>query len=316
MPNIKHSKVSSAAEGADASKVRTSDWNAEHVVDGQLEFPLNAAPTTPPADTVAIFGRRVAGRMLPAFIGPSGLDSSIQPWLARNKVAWYNPPGNATTVNQLGMAATATGTATSASVAVTNIHTAIRRLEFAVTTAATSAVAGLRSAALQYHIGDSGTPYGGFTFVARSGPSRGAASNATRRFWMGLTSITAAPTDVNPSTWAANAIGVGADSTDTNLHVMHRAATGTMTKIDTGFAKASADNSEMYDVVIFTAPSGSASVGVQLTRLSDGAVFSTTITTNLPAVTQLLTWQMWTSVGGTSSVVGLSVASVYIETDF
>lgn len=34
---VKHAKVSAAPEGADASKVRTSDWNDDHVVTGAVE---------------------------------------------------------------------------------------------------------------------------------------------------------------------------------------------------------------------------------------------------------------------------------------
>jgi hypothetical protein len=313
---IKHPFVSAKTDGADPTQVQPSNWNANHAIDGQIDLPYEDNPTAPPVDTVGIFGRRIAGRMLPAFIGPSGLDSALQPWIARNKIAWFNPPGNANTVNQLGMVAAATGTATAANVATTTIHTAMRRLEYAVTTAATSAVAGVRSAALQYHIGATTTPYGGFNLIARFGPSRGVASNATRRFWAGLTSITAAPTDVNPSGWATNGIGVGADAADTNWQIMHRNGTSAMTKIDTGIPKAYSDNTEMFELAIFTAPTGTASVGIRLTRLSDGEFFSATLTTNLPAVTQLLTWQIWNSVGGTSSVVGLAIASIYIETDF
>jgi hypothetical protein len=283
---------------------------------GDLALVAHEPGALPTAGTAKLFMRSVANRILPAYVGPSGLDSTLQPLLARNKVGWFNPPGNATTVHVLGLVATATGTATAANVATTNIHTAMRRLEYAVTTAAATAVAGLRSSVLQLHIGDPATPFGGFTFISRFGPSRGVASNATRRFFAGMTSITAAPTDVEPSTWAANGVGVGADAGDTNWQIMHRTGTGAMTKVDTGIAKAYADTSQMFEVAIFTAPTGTASVGVQFTRLSDGVSFTHTITTNLPTATQLLTWQIWNSVGGTSSVVGLSVASIYIETDY
>ena len=275
-------------------------------------------PTPPVDDTVRLFGRRIAGRMLPAYIGPSGLDSALQPWLARNKIAWFNPPGNGGTVNQFGMAVVTTGTATQANVGTANIHQAMRRLEYAVTTASTSAVAGIRGGQNQFHIGDTNTPFGGFTFIARFGPSRGAASNTTRRFFAGMTSSTAAPTDVDPSagtTWA-NIIGVGADAADTNFHIMHRTGTGQVAKIDTGIPKAYADNTEMFELALFTAPTGTPSVGIRFTRLSDGVHFSHTITTNLPTATTLLNWQIWNSVGGTSSVIGISIASVYIETDF
>lgn len=315
---IKHPFVSAKPDGADPTQVQPSHWNQDHAIEGRLDFPFTENPGPPPTDHVGLFGRRIAGRMMPAFIGPSGLDSALQPWLARNKIAWFNPPGNATTVNQFGMAAATTGTATAATVGTANIHQAMRRLEYAVTTASTSAVAGIRGGQNQIHIGDAATPFGGFTFIARFGPSRGQAANATRRFFAGMTSNTGAPTDVNPSagtTWA-NIIGVGADAADTNFHIMHRTGTGAVTKIDTGIPKAYSDATEMFELALFTAPTGTPSVGYRFTRLSDGAFFSGTITGNLPAATQLLNWQIWTSVGGTSSVVGISIASVYIETDF
>lgn len=273
--------------------------------------------TAPTAGTVRLFSRDVGGRILPAFVGPSGLDSSLQPLLARNKVAWFNPPGNATTVHVLGMAApAAAGTATAASVATTNIHTSMKRLEYAVTTASTTAVAGARDTFAQYHVGSAGL-YGGFTWIARFGPSRGTASKTTRRWFAGMTSNTAAPTDVNPSTtttWA-NLIGVGADSTDTNFQIMHKLGTAAATKVDTGIPKDLGDATEMLELVLFTPPS-SANITYTFTRLSTGASFSGTISTNMPAATTLLTWQIWSSVGGTSSVMGVAISSVYIETDY
>lgn len=272
------------------------------------------SPSAPVAGA-RLFGRSIAGRAMPAFIGPSGLDSALQPLLARNKIAWANPNGNSTAISVVGIALSATGTATAANVATTNIHTAIRRLEYAVTTASATAVAGFRSTALQYHIGAPATPYGGFFFVCRFGRSRGVAANATLRGFVGLSSLTGAPTDVEPSTTETNAIGVCCNAADTNWHIVHRAGTAAATRIDTGFAKAVSDTSEMYELAMFTSPTAAA-VTVRFERLSDGAVFEREITTNLPAVTQLLAPRGWHSVGGTSSVIGIALASLYIETDY
>ena len=285
---------------------------------GNPVLTLDNDPALPAADTVRLFGRKVGGRMLPAYIGPSGLDSSLQPLIARNKIAWANPVGNSTVLSTMGIALTATGTATAANVATTNIHTAMRRLEYAVTTAAATAVAGFRSGVNQYHIGDANTPFGGFFTVCRFGPSRGQAANATRRGFVGMTSNAAAPTDVDPSATAAwaNLIGVGHDAADANWQIMHRTGTGTTTKIDTGIPKAYNDNTEMFELAIFTAPTGTPSVGVQLTRLSDGLTFSRVITSNLPAATTLLGFQAYNSAGGTSSVMGISLVSLYLETDY
>lgn len=286
--------------------------------EGNPVLTLDNEPATPAADTVRLFGRKIGGRMFPAYIDPSGLDYKLQPLIASNKIAWANPVGNGTVLHVMGIALSATGTATAANVATTNIHQAIRRLEYAVTTAAATAVAGFRSGANQYHIGGPANPFGGFTTICRFGPSRGQAANATRRGFVGMTSNTAAPTDADPSagtTWA-NMIGVGHDAADANWQIMHRTGTGAVTKIDTGIPKAYNDATEMFEVAIFKAPTGTPAVGVQLTRLSDGLTFSRVITSNLPAATTLLGFQAYNSVGGTSSVIGISLASLYLETDY
>lgn len=175
-------------------------------------------PAAPDADTVRIFGRKLAGRMMTAFIGPSGLDSSLQPLLARNKVAWVQPNGNGTVLGSVGMALTATGTATAANVATTNLHASMRRLDILVTVAATTAVAGFRSAAAQFWRGNA-AGLGGFLYVCRWGPATGVAT-ATMRAWVGLRTSAVAPTDVEPST-LLNAIGMGWDAADANVQLMH-----------------------------------------------------------------------------------------------
>lgn len=280
-----------------------------------IDLPKNDAPGVPALNNVRLFGRFVAGRMLPAFVGPSGLDSSIQPFIARNKIAWANPTGNGTTISTMGITLSATGTATGANVATTNIHTAMRRIEYAVATAAATAVAGFRSAALQFFIGGPGVPFGGFMFITRFGPSRGVAANATRRMFMGMSSITGAPTDVNPSTAMTNCIGVCCDAGDTNWHFVHRAGTAAASKVDTGFSKLTNDNSTMYELVIFTPPS-STEVYMSFTNLATGAVVEYSSSSNMPAANQLLAPSGYASVGGVSSVIGISLASMYIETDY
>jgi hypothetical protein len=233
---------------------------------------------------------------------------------ALGTTAWWAAVGNDTTATAMGIVVTGTGTATAASVALTNVHTATKRLEYAVTPASTSAVAGLRQDTAQYALGDPANRYGGFHFSTTFGLSRGSDAGASRRMFAGMTSITAAPTDVEPSTWAADAIGVGADAADANWQIMHCVSTNAMTKVDTGLAKNDADAMQMYTLNILAQPQGGQSVTVRLTRLSDGVYSERILTTNLPAVTQLLAWQLYASVGGVSSVIGVAVSNVYIKT--
>lgn len=312
---IKHKFQSGIADGADNTLVQPSDWNDDHAVEGGLDLPAETV-TAPAANNVRLFGRKVGGRMMPAFKGPLGLDSSLQPSLARNKVAYWSPAGNSTTVTQIGMAASTAGTATAANVATTNLHTAMRRLDYLVTTAATSAVASMfsaTSAANQFFMGTGSL--GGFHIVLRFGGATGMAT-ATHRFYAGMTSGTTTVADSEPNS-RSGIIGVGYGSADPNWKLMHKTASGTATEIDLGasFPRQTVDRSKMYELALFCL-SGGTSVFYEFTDLGTGAVATGEITTNLPASTTLLKWMIAASVGGTSSVIGISVASAYSETDY
>lgn len=312
---IKHKKTSAKDDGADAGLVQPSDWNDDHKVTGGLDLPLETVSATA-ADTVRLFGRKVGGRMMPAFMGPSGLDSSLQPSLARNKVSLWSPAGNATTVTQLGMAAGTLGTATQANVSSSSFFTAMRRLDYLVTTASATATACLASAAgtsNQYFRGSA--PLGGFHIVLRFGGATGM-SNTSHRFYAGMTSTPMNFSDVEPSS-RANLIGVGYDSADSNWHLMHKTGTGAAAKTDLGasFPRQSADRSKMYELVLFCSPGG-AGVFYEFTELGTANIATGEITSNLPDADTMMKWGIVASAGGTSSVVGISVASAYVETDY
>ena len=283
---------------------------------GQLRLPDIAVPATPAAGGLKLFAKGVAGRLLAATFGPSGLFTTLQPNLGRNRIATWAPAGNSTTIVADGAAAlTATGTATAANIATTNRHTYMRRLEFLVTVAATTAVAGWRGAAAMFGVGGVASGDGGFHFICRWGPATGVAT-ATSRCFVGMASSTAAPTDVEPST-ITNSVGMGWDAADTNIQIMHRGA-GAVTKIDLGasFPVPTADRAKAYELALYAPPGTPQSVGYEVTDLATGAVASGTITTNLPTTATLLAPRGWMSVGGASSVIGIALMGLYIETDY
>lgn len=305
---IKHS-VASSAPGL----IGATEWDDDHILDGQVNIPVVASPVAPPAGNVGLFGRAIAGNVMPAFIDPSGLATMLQPFLGRAKMAWALAVGNSTTLTTMGVSISATGTATAVNVGTANVHEATRRLEYAVTAAATSAIGGWLSPRAQFFIGGPSNPFGGFLFACQFGRARGVAANTTLRHFTGFGSQTTGSADGDPSTSLSNLIGVGCDAADTNYQIMHRSGTGLATKIDTGFPKAVADNTEMYELAMFTPPN-SAEVYVQFTRLSDGATFNHTISTNMPGPGTLLAPRGYYSVGGTSSVIGYALASLHIGT--
>jgi hypothetical protein len=283
---------------------------------GQLRLSAIGTPATPADGGVKLFGRSVAGRLLPAIIGPAGLDTSLQPHLGRNKVSYAIPNGNGTTLGLLGLALTATGTATAKNWASTNRYTKMRGLEYLVTTAAATAIAAWRGAGQQFTVGSNAAGDGGFHLICRWGPSTGVAT-ATSRAFVGLVASTAAPGDAEPSA-RTNQCGMGWDAADANIQFMHNDGTGNCTKIDLGaaFPVPTTDRTNVYEIAMFSPPGTVQGVTYEITNLNSGAVATGTVTTDLPSTTTALNPYGQMSVGGTSAVIGICLFSLYIETDY
>jgi hypothetical protein len=275
-------------------------------------------PGLPPADTVRLFRREIAGRQMPAFIGPSGLDSVLQPLLARNKVGYWCPPGNANTIpGVLGFTApTITGfTATARNVTTTNLFTRMRRLGY-VTAATAGAVGHWRQTITQYTVGDATTQLGGFTYIIRFGISD-AAEVAGARMFMGMR-VASTPSNVDPSL-LTNCIGVGHNAAHTNLHLFY-GGSSPQTPIDLGANFPITHGSvNVYELALYSRPT-SGDVSYEVRRLNTGHVAIGTIVnsgaTVLPPNTMLIGPHGYRTNNATALAVGLDVMSAYIETDF
>jgi hypothetical protein len=220
--------------------------------------------------------------------------------------------GGAASLTAIGQATlTATGTATLAAFGTADKYNYASRVESLVTVAATTAVAGWRAPNVISTIGGASSGLGGFKFNMIGGPATGVATT-TSRFYMGLSNSTAAPTDVEPST-ITNTFGIGYDAADTNMQLMYRGA-GAANKVDLGasFVVPTTDRSKLYRLELFSPSGTTQSVAYLVTDLISGATASGTITTNLPATSTLLCPRIWSSVGGTSSVVGVAFVSCHL----
>jgi hypothetical protein len=273
----------------------------------QARIPLTPGVAAVPANTVGLFCKSIGGRMMLGTIGPSGLDSVLQPHVGRNGIARWTPAGTGTTIQAEGAAAlTATGTATAAVYATTSLHTRCRRIDYLTTPAAATAVAGYRAATNAYRTNE------GFHHIFRVSPATGG-TVGTRRFFVGMAAATAAPTDVQPSS-QVNIAGAGYDAADGNWQFMFNDASGTATKVDTGVARPSTDRPSVYTVSIFCPPGGG-SIGVTFTDEAVGTPVTSVATTDLIAASTTVGPRAYHSVGGTSSVVGLTLFSGYMESD-
>ena len=278
---------------------------------------LNEVPTpNTPVSAATIFVRNKAERRMAGQIGPSGLDYTFQPSLYGNKVALWNPPGNATTVpGVLGIAAlTAQGTVTARSVTTTNLLTRTKRLAVVSNTNAGS-LAGYRLGVAQYTVGN-GSGAGGFMFVIRFGVAD--AQTATRMF-VGLRNSTATPTNIEPST-ITNGIGVGNGAANTNLFIYY-GGSAAQAPIDLGVNfPCNTNSANLYELTLFSSPNSTDSVGYRVERLNTGDVASGTLTgvagTALPLSTTLLTTNSYRTNNATTGAVALDFVSIYFETDY
>jgi hypothetical protein len=280
----------------------------------QLRLETAGSTTAPAAGGVKLIGRADAGRTVPAFLTQDGVVREFQTAMSRNSaLIWKAAPANASMTTLGGGVPTAVGTATAFSIATTNLATYTPRLEYLVTTAATTAIAGFRGIAQVSSVGGPSAGLGGFTFVGRWGPATGVATTTNRAFF-GLANITSAPTDVEPST-AVNCVFMGWDAADSNIQLMRNDATGTCTKIDLGaaFVVPTTDRTALYELALYSPKGTTQSVDWLVTDLVSGATASGTVTTDLPSTTSLLAPRGWMSVGGTSSVIGIGVNSVVMD---
>jgi hypothetical protein len=312
--SLKHTKSSAKADGGDATVVQPSDWNAEHYLD-------STQPATPAAAKMGLFARAIAGRDMPAYVDSFANVSTLQPFWGRNKIGYWAPIGNATTVPLAdGVAApVTTGTATARNVASTNFATRMRRLGY-VSAATAAAMCGFRANVAQFTLGGGVVSplVGGFHLVVRFIISDPAAVAGARMF-VGMSNTTGALANAEPNTYL-NCVGVAKLSTSNNLHIVY-GGSAAQTAIDLGANfPAHTLSADVYELALYADKTENNKVYYRVERLNTGDVASGTLTaatpgTQLPSSSTLLGPQGWRCNNATLLAVGLDLCSLYIETD-
>ena len=240
------------------------------------------------------------------------------PHMGRKNIGYWRPQGNSTVVSGDGSytAPAIVGTLTARNVATTNFFARMSRVGL-VSAATAGAFSESRVAVAQVTIG-AGAGVGGFTKVVRFGCSDAAAVAGARMF-VGVSSNTAAATNVEPST-LLNSIGVGHGAADTNLKI-YFGGSAAQAPIDLGVNfPVNTLSVDAYELSLFASPANG-NVSYVVTRLNTGASATGTLTaatagTQLPLNTTLLSYhKAWRTNNATALAVGLDIISDYIETD-
>ena len=113
-----------------------------------------------------------------------------------------------------------------------------------------------------------------------------------------------------------NCIGIGFQrGTHANWQLVHNDGAGAPTLIDLGAGFPVASMTNVLTLYIAAAPNGS-DIGVRVVEEVSGAAVEFTITSDMPAATQLLSPRNYMNNGATAAVVAYDCAGVYVETDY
>lgn len=285
--------------------------NAGIGASGSLDLTVDTAPAVPSSGAVGLYCAASGGGATLAWVESNG---RVQRTAARARRKAYTASvvGSAT-LQHLGLAAVLVGTAsavtpdTSAAPA-----SALVRVLYSTASGAGSS-AGLRYPGLYLYRGADASS-GGFiwrgVWVAAD-----PAPVAQRRCFVGLLAATGGFGTVNPST-KTNIFGVGADSGDTDLQIIHNDGSGTATKIAlTGFAQA--DLSAVYSAELWCAP-GEAGLHYRVTKFAAGGapvVQEGYVTSDIPDDEVGLTHHMIVDNGSTALVAAMGIAYIEAERD-
>lgn len=273
-------------------------------------------PSTPPAGQGRMYMHSVAGKVLPKFVGPSGLDTVLQSSLGTNGCVLISPSTSAA-VTTFGVGApTIVGTLGTPNIVPSTIFRAAIKRTTITSGSTSSSSADLRTTALCYR-GEEFAPgiyAGGFFMQVRFAVS---SIISKQRCAVGLWNSTAATPAANTMNSHVNGFFVGWDSGDANLSLMHNDDTGLATKIDLGSQFSAKDPDAVFEFSLFCEPAGDV-VGYRVNRLDTGATVSGVIdSTDIPTKATTLCFHATANNNGTAgATVVLELMRFYLETDY
>lgn len=298
-----------ANQSGTTRKVTVNQLFTTPVQQSYEDFGAIADPSAPGAGVLRIYAKNVSGRIVPKWVGPSGLDTIFQAGLSQNTVVMWLPGVSTTAAIAFGTSWTVGATQAHPAIATTNLMTSMKRATYTTTTTAANG-AGIRSSA-PVAVRGNAAGMGGFFFAARFGILT---YSSTMRVWCGLSALSTALGATDPS-GINDTIAMSKDTGETTWQVMAR-NTSSATKDSTGRTTAAAANAEIFDFYAFCPPDSS-NITVRVVDIATGTVLIDNVskTATLPTATAALYahCECVNVAGGT--VVAVFLSKLYVECD-
>ncbi|MFN3749244.1 MAG: hypothetical protein ACK4SJ_11215 [Sphingorhabdus sp.] len=291
--------------------------NAEVELNGRATLTaLGSEPSVPAAGTGSLYARSIAGKVVPKWIGPSGVDYVLQSHLGQNNVRIWR--GGATTTATTFAATIGAMPYTGASptaptipaLAATNLKT--QTFRSVISTGATAGgIAYIRGNQQTIWRGNA-VGLGGFYVIHRFGL---AALQAGNRAFAGIVDVAANPTNVDPlTTTTPGGVGMAINANSGNWFLVNNITGTARTSLDLG-ASFPVNTTDLLELALFCPPQCSA-IGYRITNLSSGAQTSGNLSTNIPAATTFMAPALWLTNNATAAAATMDFVSTYVETDF
>jgi len=304
---------SSAGAGTSEGAYIGTGWNIGlDIQSGGIQLATQNTPPTPTANNLRIYSQSIAGRVLPMWVGPSGITTPFQASLGFNRVSIVMPAGGTTLttfVGGFGSTFTNTGTANNPTPTSTNLFTSTRRATFSTGTTA-GTVASHRQSVLQVWRGNA-AGRGGFFYTIRFGTDTLVSGN---RAFVGMADSVSAPTNVDPTTSTTpGKIGMAINSNTGDWNFVNN-ITGTAPTVTNLGASFPVNTTDLYQLVMFS-PEDGTSITYSVTDISTGATVTASVSTNIPSNTTFLAPNFWITNNATAAAAILDFGGWYMESD-
>ncbi len=302
-------------KAATATQLKTFA-NTNELHSGYSDWAAIANPSAPGADTGRAWARKVAGRVVPKWMGPTGVYYPLQAGLWANQIQTVTPATGTTAGSFFGGNLTSAGTVSHPTPTSTSRATAMARIRWANVVTTTNQVLGVHggSADMAKYWRGNAAGLGGFFLFCRFSTALWAAN--TVRLFVGLRSGTTAV--VASDTLAGNLCGFWHATTDgaTTINFVTRDGT---TANSTAITVPTLGADVGFDAYIFCPPNGS-TIFYRLDRIDTGATLvDSSTTTNLPAAATFMAPEAAMSNGTANTVVttvAFALNKLYIESDY